>query len=54
VEAGIVDVGDVAAAAVDLTKVIGNPPETRRLVGTRALVRGPSGWLLDAPNLGPG
>ena len=50
----MVDVGDVVAVAVDLTEVIGNPPETRRLVGTWALVRGPSGWLVDAPNLGPG
>lgn len=46
--------GDRATVAFGLTEVIGNPPESRRWVGTRALVRTESGWLLDAPNLGPG
>ena len=45
---------DRAVLAVDLTEVIGNPPETRRWVGTWTLVRSGSAWLLDAPNLAPG
>ena len=42
-----------AVIAVDLTEVIGNPPETRRWAGTWTLVRSGEGWLLDAPNLAP-
>ena len=45
---------DRAVVAVDLTEVIGSPPETRRWVGTWTLVRSGSGWLMDAPNLAPG
>ena len=43
-----------ATVAVDLIEVTGSPPARRRWVGTWQLVRGPSGWLLDNPSLGPG
>lgn len=46
--------GDRATVAVDLGEVTGSPAVTRRWVGTWQLVRGPSGWLLDAPNLRAG
>lgn len=46
--------GDRATVAVDLSEVTGNPAVTQRWVGTWQLVRGPSGWLLDAPNLRAG
>ncbi len=42
-----------ATVAVDLTEVVGPPAATRRYVGTWQVVRGPSGWLLDQPNLQP-
>ncbi len=40
-----------ATVAVELVEVVGTPPLTRRYVGTWQLVQGPSGWLLDQPNL---
>ncbi|MGH2353133.1 MAG: hypothetical protein ACRDJN_16120, partial [Chloroflexota bacterium] len=43
-----------ATVEVSLVEVVGAPgapPVTRRYVGTWRLVRGPSGWLLDQPNL---
>jgi len=43
-----------AVVSVDIVEVHGSPAVTRRWVGTWQLVRGPSGWLLDQPNLRPG
>ncbi len=40
-----------ATVAVDVTETSSDPPPTRRYTGTWSLVRGPSGWLLDQPNL---
>lgn len=40
-----------ATVAIDLTEVLAPQAATRRYVGTWQLVRGPSGWLLDQPNL---
>lgn len=44
--------GNRATVAVDVVEVDGgSPPSTREYVGTWQLVAGPSGWLLDQPNL---
>lgn len=42
-----------ATVAVELTETRGTPATTSRYVGSWLLVRGPSGWLLDQPNLRP-
>jgi serine/threonine protein kinase len=42
-----------ATVAVDVTEFRTIEPTTRRYVGSWNLVRGPSGWLLDQPNLNP-
>jgi len=42
-----------ATVAVDVTETRTIEPTTRRYIGSWTLVRGPSGWLLDQPNLNP-
>lgn len=44
--------GTRATVPVEVTETLGSG-ETRRLQGSWQLVRGPSGWLLDQPNLLP-
>ncbi len=40
-----------ATVALTLTEVTGSPAQTRTYTGHWYLVRGPSGWLLDQPDL---
>ena len=42
-----------ATVAVAVTETRTTEPTTRRYTGSWSLVRGPSGWLLDQPNLTP-